>query len=87
MRAFFPRMVCLGVSATDAHAASDFFECLQLRICKGDIGLAYKISPMNRESLLVCLDWRARKSGVFRDFDDAGWLSYTYRHEHHTFAS
>jgi hypothetical protein len=43
-------MACLGAAATDAHAASDFYECLQLLICKGDISLTYEISPMNRES-------------------------------------
>jgi hypothetical protein len=46
-----PRFVCLGISATDSHQTSDFCECLQLFIDKGDIALAYEISPMYRESL------------------------------------
>ena len=51
MRGFSPRFVCLGISVTDSHQTSDFCECFQLFIYKGDIALAYKISPMYRESL------------------------------------
>jgi hypothetical protein len=36
-----------------SHQTNDFCECLQLFIYKGDIGLAYEISPMYRESLEV----------------------------------
>jgi hypothetical protein len=51
MRGFFPRFVYLGIMARDSHLTSDFCECFQLFIYKGDIALAYKISPINRESL------------------------------------
>ena len=52
MRGFAPRFVCWGISAMDSHQTSDFCECLQLVIYKGDSGLAYEISPMYRGSPL-----------------------------------
>ncbi len=68
MRGFAPRCVCLGISATDSHATSDFCECLQLFIYQGDIALAYEMSLMYRESLLgqtiALREGKASKGGV-----------------------
>ena len=51
MRGFAPRFVYLSISVTDSHQTAIFASVFQLLIYKGDIALAYKISPMDRESL------------------------------------
>ena len=48
-----------------SHLSLVFCECLQVIIHKGDAGLAYKISPMYRESLLAEMMIRKSQRNFF----------------------
>src|SRR2546423_13152603 len=45
-----------------SHLSLVFCECLQVFIHKGDTDLAYEISPMYRESQLLCAEIVAHKN-------------------------